>query len=205
MEAIDDTARAQQLAEYLTLATGEAWQQRPDHNGHPNVIYGPQLGEHLYIGSVSGQPQRIAIHGSLTIGTTSLYNYLRSISYSPHHSITVRADRAPAAIAGAIARRLLPNYRRDLAAGLAAYHAAEEQHRQVQQIAAELAASLRGGVYNHTGNGDSFYDGLTGISVKGYVSSPSSISFDIHGADLPTAYAIMQAILANQPTSQPSE
>jgi hypothetical protein len=196
----DDTARAVQIAEYLTLATGEKWAQRADQHGRANIIFGPQLGEHLYIGSANGNPKRIEIHGSLHIGDVNLYTYLRSLDYKPNHTITVSADRAPAAIASAITRRLLPNYRRDLAAGLAAYHAAEAHQRQIEQIAAEIATSLRGRVPNNTRDHTAFYDGLPGCCVRGYVSSAQSITFEISGVDLKTARAIAQAITDHQPT-----
>lgn len=196
----DDHARALRIAEYLTLTTGEPWEQRADQHGRDNIIFGPTLGEHLFIST--RPPNRIEIYGSLTIGAANLYTYLRRYDYTPDHTITVRADRPPAQIAKAITRRLLPAYRRDLAAGLARFAAAEQRRRQVEQIAAEIAAGLNGGVHTHNGEGDSFYDGLAGCSVTGYVSSPESVTFEIRSANLATARAIVQAIRAtNLPTS----
>lgn len=142
---------------------------------------------------------RFVISGSLWLirpdqPSVNLADYLGARPAGLSHAITASADKAPATVAREIAQRLLLDYRADRARALGRYEEEAWQQRRCQEIAAELAAIVRGQTRPDRRESTEFYDGLQGISVKGCVNSPESVQLEIRYVDAETARAVLQAI-----------
>ena len=105
-----DAAQARRIAEALRARTGQAWDLVTEESEQP--------GWGFYIDG----PHRLRLH--MEDAVASSHHYIYGV-YPPtrmqvdRHSCKVRTDRGPAAIAGEIARRVLPDYTHALAEVLA--------------------------------------------------------------------------------------
>ncbi|HYU12182.1 MAG TPA: hypothetical protein VEK82_06375, partial [Stellaceae bacterium] len=103
---------AADLAEHLSLITGETWSAAPhQHRADVRTLHAARDGAELMV-EPARERRRLLIVGSFWI-EDDLDNH--KPTRDRHHTITAAAERPVIAIARDIARRLLPAYRADLA------------------------------------------------------------------------------------------
>ncbi len=100
-------------------------------------LHGPD-GAALALIRLWHNPLRVSVHGGYPAGTAQVAYHL------PSHSITVAVSRGAQAVAGDIARRLLPGYLADLARAQEALRARADATQAREKVAAGLLAAVPG-------------------------------------------------------------
>lgn len=181
------------LADALALVTNEAWTARKDlaeetlHDDTDSYrLFAENDGAELYI-TIRERDKRIHVGGSMHYyprgrGQNSVYltHYVSNYNYKPDHDISCGITRGPLAIAKDIARRLLPDYRRDRNKGIekVTQRLAEQDNAFA---AAERYMGMINGKTSQRGSIDSreshIYFNQKPVSFDGTVHANGAISF----------------------------
>lgn len=170
---IDLPTIAAEIAERLSLITGETWTTEPPAHGRDDMrsVVAERDQAEIEI-THAAHTNRFELRGSLG----DAYNHRR---YDvPQLRITVADHRPAVEMAKEIARRLLTTYRAELreARRRKASHDAARAYEEA--TAAELAALVGGGVYTYQERKNTFHNGSTGPHLKAYVSHGYGVTFE---------------------------
>jgi hypothetical protein len=125
--------------EAIAGSLGEGWKAVPNNDGCRGAhLHGP-ASEDIWLSRTWAGPGRLFIKGEFPTALDG------GGSYGPYnardkHSITVAGDKAPAVIARDIERRLLPEYRLDLAKALKSQIAHMARREAIKQTSNRLMA-----------------------------------------------------------------
>jgi hypothetical protein len=184
---------AQDIADRLSLITGEAW----SHNASADAIDHAQLQCQHDQATIqlmaNSEPGRLIIRG--VFGDEHRHADKR-------HRITVAKERPALDIAREIARRLLPPYRATRAAALAAYDQELRDLAWRDAAIAELVAI--GGGRRASMNEDMFYNAAGRTSFRARVSAYSGVSFErIDHLPVEVARRILEILRDTEAAEQP--
>lgn len=132
------------LAQSLTTITGQLWRHETISDDHHYWLICDADDARI---SVREDDGHLDIGGSFWESDTNLLDYVRSAAYKPRHNIGASAARSPLAVAREICRRLLPEFRADLARARALHAERLLEIQRSIQLAADLAALASGKVH----------------------------------------------------------
>ncbi len=192
---IDLPTIAADIAERLSLITGETWTARlPAHRRNDMRIIVAERDQAEIEITQATSTHRFELCGSLS----DAYNHRRHDA--PPLRITVADHRPAVEIAKEIARRLLTTYRAELDEARRRKSSYDTARAYEEVIAAELAALVGGGIYTYQEHKNAFHNGSTGPHLKAYVSHGYGVTFErISNVSVEAARRILAILKDEQP------